>query len=200
MSEQRADGSPERMAAAEAELEALFPRVYNELRALAHRHLRGEREGHTLGTTGLVHEAYLKLAALDRMHWVNQSHVLGLAARAMRRILIDYAVSRRTEKRGGGVDFARLDDAMIMADSRGEELIALDEALQRLHTVDPRLSRVVECRFFGGMTEQETAEALHVAVRTVRRDWIKARGLLYQALRADAPHDNPRSTEQPDDQ
>lgn len=106
--------------ATDDELEALFPRVYDELRAMAHRHLRGERTQHTLGTTGLVHEAYLKLAALDRIRWMNQSHVLGMAARAMRRILIDYAVARRADKRGGGVEAATLDDALVMAGSRRE--------------------------------------------------------------------------------
>jgi len=166
----------------EAALEALFPRVYDDLRVMAHRHLRGEREGHTLGTTGLVHEAYLKLAALDRMQWVNQAHVLGLAARAMRRILIDYAVARRAEKRGGGLDLATLDDALLMAESRGEELIALDEALQRLAVVDVRLARVVECRFFGGMSIEETADALSTSPATVKRDWTLARAWLNRAL------------------
>lgn len=184
MNEELREGTPERTVDADAELEALFPRVYEELRAIAHRHLHGERDGHTLGTTGLVHEAYLKLAALDRMRWVNQSHVLGLAARAMRRILIDHAVTRRTAKRGGGVDLATLDDAMLMADSRGEELIALDEALQRLGAVDARLSRVVECRFFGGMSIEETAEAMGTSPATVKRDWALARAWLNRALEA----------------
>ncbi len=167
---------------AEAELEALFPRVYDELRVLAHRHLRGERTQHTLGTTALVHEAYLKLAALDRIRWMNQAHVLGLAARAMRRILIDYAVARRAEKRGGGLDAATLDDALAMAASRSDELIALDEALQRLALVEARLARVVECRFFGGMSIEETAEALGTSPATVKRDWTVARAWLNRTL------------------
>ncbi len=170
--------------ATDDELEALFPRVYDELRAMAHRHLRGERTQHTLGTTGLVHEAYLKLAALDRIRWMNQSHVLGMAARAMRRILIDYAVARRADKRGGGVEPATLDDALVMAGSRSEELIALDEALQRLQQVDERLARVVECRFFGGMSIEETAEAVGTSPATVKRDWTVARAWLNRALDA----------------
>ena len=170
--------------ATDDELEALFPRVYDELRAMAHRHLRGERTQHTLGTTGLVHEAYLKLAALDRIRWMNQSHVLGMAARAMRRILIDYAVARRADKRGGGVEPATLDDALVMAGSRSEELIALDEALQRLQQVDERLARVVECRFFGGMSIEETAEAVGTSPATVKRDRTVARAWLNRALDA----------------
>lgn len=184
MSGPHAEGAPTRPENADAELEALFPRVYDELRAMAHRQLRRERVEHTLGTTGLVHEAYLKLAALDRMRWVSQAHVMGLAARAMRRILIDYAVARRTEKRGGGVKFATLDDAMHMADARGEELIALDEALQQLSVVNARLARVVECRFFGGMSIEETAEALDTSPATVKRDWTLARAWLNRTLEA----------------
>lgn len=165
-----------------AELDALFPHVYDELRAMAHRHLLGERTQHTLGTTGLVHEAYLRLAALDRIRFANPSHVLGVAATAMRRILIDYAVARRADKRGGGVDAAPLDDALVMAASRSEELIALDEALQRLGAFDARLARVVECRFFGGMSIEETAEAMGTSPATVKRDWTLARAWLNREL------------------
>lgn len=168
--------------AADDDLEALFPKVYDELRVVAHRYLRGEREGHTLGTTGLVHEAYLKLIELDRIRFMNPSHVLALAARAMRRILINYAVARQADKRGGGVQMSTLDDAMVMAESRSEELIMLDEALVRLHAVDARLSRVVECRFFGGMSIEETAEALDTSPATVKRDWTVARAWLNREL------------------
>ncbi len=172
------DTSPERDPA----LDALYPLVYGELRALAHRHLRGERPDHSLGTTGLVHEAYLKLSRLDRVRWMNQSHVLGVAAQAMRRILVDHAAARRADKRGGGRDQVALDDAMAMAESRGEELLALDEALVALAGVEERLARVVECRFFGGMSIEETAEALGISTATVKRDWTIARAWLNREL------------------
>jgi RNA polymerase sigma factor (TIGR02999 family) len=168
----------------EPALDALYPVVYGELRAMAHRHLRGERPDHTLGTTGLVHEAYLKLARLDRIEWMNPAHVLGMAARAMRRILVDHATARRADKRGGGVEPVTLDDALMMAEMRGDELLALDEALRKLATVDERLARVVECRFFGGMSIEETAEAIEVSPATVKRDWTVARAWLNRELSA----------------
>lgn len=164
------------------ELEALYAHLYDDLRLMAHRQLRGERTEHTLGTTALVHEAYLKLAALDRMRWMNQAHVLGSAATAMRRILVDYAIARRAEKRGGGVEPATLDDALAMAASRSDELIALDEALQRLGERDPRLARVVECRFFGGMSIEETADVMATSPATVKRDWALARAWLNREM------------------
>lgn len=166
----------------DAALDTLFPVVYNELRAMAHRHLRGERPNHTLGTTGLVHEAYLKLARLDRIQWMNPGHILGLAAQAMRRILVDHAVARCTEKRGGGTELAPLDEALAIAEARGEELIALDAALYALAVVDARLARVVECRFFGGMSVEETAEAMDISPATVKRDWTVARAWLNREL------------------
>ena len=165
-----------------AELQAMYADMYDELRVLAHRQLRGERTQHTLGTTALVHEAYLKLAALDRMRWMNQAHVLGSAATAMRRILVDYAVARRAEKRGGGAEPATLDDALVMAASRSEELIALDDALQRLSDRDARLARVVECRFFGGMSIEETADVMGTSPATVKRDWAMARAWLNREM------------------
>jgi RNA polymerase sigma factor (TIGR02999 family) len=183
-------GEPQELSSAgavghdDAALDALFPRVYDELRAIAHRHLRGERTQHTLGTTALVHEAYLKLAVLDRIRWLNPAQVLGLAARAMRRILVDYAVARRADKRGGGATALTLDDAMAMATSRSDELLALEEALQQLAHVDARLARVVECRFFGGMSIEETAEAMATSPATVKRDWTVARAWLNRALEA----------------
>jgi RNA polymerase sigma factor (TIGR02999 family) len=166
----------------EPTLDALYPLVYSELRDLAHRQLRGERTGHTLGTTGLVHEAYLKLTRLDRVRWMNRAHVLGLAAQAMRRILVDHAEARRAAKRGGGIAPMPLDDAMAMAESRGDELLALEEALLALAAVEPRLARVVECRFFGGMSVEETAEALEISTATVKRDWAIARAWLNREL------------------
>jgi RNA polymerase sigma factor (TIGR02999 family) len=165
-----------------AELDDVFPAVYDELRRLAHRHLRGERTGHTLGTTALVHEAYLELSKLDHIKWPGRPYMLAAASRAMRRILIDFAVARRAQKRGGGVTAEPLEDAMVMAVSRGDELLALDEALGRLAAVNERYARVVECRFFGGMSVEETAEALGTSAATVKRDWSMARAWLNREL------------------
>ena len=163
-------------------LDELFPVVYEELKRVAHRHLRGERPGHTLGTTALVHEAYLEMAKLDHLRWPGRVYTLAAASRAMRRILIDYAVARRAQKRGGGVEAEALDDAVAMAISRGDELLALDEALDRLAGVNERYGRVVECRFFGGMSVEETAEALGTSPATVKRDWTMARAWLNREL------------------
>jgi RNA polymerase sigma factor (TIGR02999 family) len=164
-------------------LDDVFAAVYEELKRVAHRHLRGERTAHTLGTTALVHEAYLELAKLDRVqHWPGRPYMLAAASKAMRRILIDYAVARRAQKRGGGIDAEPLDDAVAMAISRGDELLALDEALDRLTGVNERYGRVVECRFFGGMSVDETAEALGTSAATVKRDWTMARAWLNREL------------------
>ena len=164
------------------ELRDLFATVYAELRRVAHRHLDGERTGHTLGTTGLVHEAYLELARLDRIQWPSRAYVLAAASQAMRRILIDYALARRAQKRGGGAELLPLDDAVVMAVSRSDTLLALDEALDRLAEVNPRCARVVECRFYGGMSIEETAEALETSPATVKREWSFARAYLNRAL------------------
>ena len=167
-----------------AGLDDIFPVVYEELRRVAHRHLRSERTGHTLGTTGLVHEAWLELARLEHIRWPGRAYVLAAASRAMRRILVDYAIARRAQKRGGGITLAPLDDAAAMAVERGDELLALDEALERLAHFNGRLSRVVECRFFGGMSVEETAEALGTSPATVKRDWGVARAWLNRELAA----------------
>ena len=164
------------------DLDAVFPVVYEELRRVAHRHLRGELTGHTLGTTALVHEAYLELARLDHIRWPGRDYVLAAASRAMRRVLVVYAVARKAEKRGGGAIGEPLDDAVAMAASRGDELLALDEALDRLAAVNERYARVVECRFFGGMCVEETAEALGTSPATVKRDWTLARAWLNRDL------------------
>jgi RNA polymerase sigma factor (TIGR02999 family) len=169
-------------------LDQLLPRVYEELRRIAHRRLGHERENHTLGTTALVNEAYLKLVDQSRAQWADRAHFFAVAARVMRRILVDYARRHMAQKRGGATAAVSLDDealanATLVADQRADELLALDDALTRLAELDERLSRVVECRFFGGLTEEETAEALSVTARTVRRDWVKAKGWLHQALR-----------------
>jgi RNA polymerase sigma factor (TIGR02999 family) len=167
-------------------MDRLFPLVYDQLRRIAHRRLQDERPGHTLGTTGLVHETYLKLVDQTRVEWRDRRHFFRVASMAMRRILVDYARRDRALRRGGGLDRVALDEdaAAIEAsiDARGERLLALDEALERLAAIDERLSQVVECRYFGGLTEEETAEALGTSSRTVQRDWAKARGWLYLEL------------------
>jgi RNA polymerase sigma factor (TIGR02999 family) len=164
-------------------VDRLFPLVYGELRRISHRLQSGERPGHTLGTTGLVHEAYLKLADLNRMEWTDRAHFLAVASRAMRRILVDYARERGAGKRGGGAVAVTLDDGAMSLDERADTLVAVDDALTRLGGHDERLMRVVECRFFGGLTEEETAAAIGVTTRTVQRDWVKAKGWLAEALR-----------------
>jgi RNA polymerase sigma factor (TIGR02999 family) len=159
----------------------LYAAVYDELRRIAHRQLQGERPDHTLGTTGLVHETYMKLVDLDRVEWQDRGHFFRAAAGAMRRILVDYARKHQAARRGGGVSPGFLDDDAPAAE-RSDMLVALDEALERLARLSERMSRVVECRFFGGLTEDETAEALGVTARTVERDWAKARAWLYLEL------------------
>ena len=166
-----------------AAFDQMFPLVYDELRRIAHRQLGRERADQTIGTTALVHEAYLRLVDQTRAQLTDRAHFFAVAARAMRRILVDYARRHRAAKRGGAQAPVSLEDATLVADQRADSLVALDEALTRLAEVEDRLSRVVECRFFGGLTEEETAVALGVTARTVRRDWVKAKGWLSQELR-----------------
>ncbi|MEP7347494.1 MAG: ECF-type sigma factor [Gemmatimonadaceae bacterium] len=163
-------------------VERLVPLVYDQLRAIARRHLRGEQAGHTLSTTALVHEAYLRLVNVPELPEENRVRFLAAASVAMRRVLLDYARSRKADKRGGMQQRVTLTDAIEVASGEGGELLVLDDALTRLSSIDPRLVRVVECRFFGGMTEDETALALGTSVRTVRRDWLKAKGWLAAEL------------------
>jgi RNA polymerase sigma factor (TIGR02999 family) len=165
---------------------SIFPLVYDELRRLAHRHLAREADGRTLGTTELVHEAYLRLIDQTRVEWTGRAHFLGVAAIAMRRILVDRARSRGRLKRGGARVAVPLELIDVSADERAELVVALDEALDRLRALDVRQARVVECRFFGGMTEEETAQAIGIGVRTAKRDWAKAKSWLYAEL-----HDGP---------
>jgi RNA polymerase sigma factor (TIGR02999 family) len=159
--------------------------VYDELRRIAHRELKRERAGHTLSTTALVSECYLRLLGDTHIEWADRVSFLSAAAIAMRRILVDYARTRSRAKRGGGKLQMALDEADLAVENRAELLVALDEALGRLTALDERLGRVVEFRFFGGMTEEEIASALGVTPRTVRRDWLKARAWLYTELGAD---------------
>ena len=164
-------------------MEEMFPLVYDELRRMAARRLRDERTSHTLSATALVHETWLELTKLNRIQWQNRSHYLAIAAQAMRRILIDYAVARGRQKRGGGLSPIPLDgEVWAVAESRGEELLALDEALVRLGTMNDRQARIVECRFYGGMSVEETAETLHVSPATVKREWATARAWLNREL------------------
>jgi RNA polymerase sigma factor (TIGR02999 family) len=172
------DGGP-------AAFERLLPLVYDELRAIAHRQLRGERADHTLGTTGLVHEAYLRLVDQRRVDWRDRTHFFSVSARVMRRVLVDYARRRGARKREGLRDALPLDDAVAAANAQADLIVALDEALERLAALEQRQARVVEYRFFGGYTEEETAELLGVSSRTVRNDWVKAKGWLYRELRGD---------------
>jgi RNA polymerase sigma factor (TIGR02999 family) len=162
-------------------LDRVFQLVYGELRRIASRQLRGERDDHTLSTTGLVHETYLRLASQSRVQWQDRAHFYRAAAGAMRRILVDYARRYLADRRGGGLRRVTLDEEATAAE-RGETLLALDEALKGLAALDQRLSQVVECRYFGGLTEEETADALGITARTVRRDWAKARCWLYLEL------------------
>ena len=170
-----------------AAVDVLLPHVYGEMQALAERQLRRERDGHTLNATALVHEAYLKLVRQDRADWQNRAHFLGVAAVAMRRILINYARGRRAEKRGGGDPLATFDDGAVGRVARSDELLAPDESLDRLAERSERQARVVELSFFGGLTQPEIAEALGISEPTVRRDWRMARAWLSHDLRDDGP-------------
>jgi RNA polymerase sigma factor (TIGR02999 family) len=156
--------------------------AYRELRAIAHRRLMaGDRNG-TLSTTALVNEAYLKLVDQSKSQWENRAHFLALASVVMRHVLVDRAREHNTAKRGGMRQRVTLDDAVLSVDVEADVLLQLNDALDRLAAFEPRLARVVECRFFGGLTEKETADALDLTVRTVQRDWVKARVLLQRAL------------------
>jgi len=164
-------------------VDKLLPLVYDELRRLAHGQLRGERADHTLNATALVHEAYLKLVDQERVNWQNRAHFFAIAAQSMRRILINYAESRRAQKRGGGQAVATFSDELMGGETKAEELIDLDEALKRLEELNERQSKVVEFRFFGGLSQEEIAEVLGVSVPTVKRDWRVAKAWLSRELR-----------------
>jgi RNA polymerase sigma factor (TIGR02999 family) len=163
----------------------LLPLVYDEFRALARHYLAQERMNHTLQPTALVHEAYMKLVDQTRVDWQGKSHFFAVAAQAMRRILVDHARSRQREKRGGGRARVVLDEAVALSPQKDEDVLALDEALERLAQLDPRQAKVVELRFFGGLNVEEVAEALGVSKRTVEGDWTFARAWLSRELRGD---------------
>ena len=163
-------------------LDQVVALTYLELRAIAHRRLAVGGRGGTLSTTGLVHEAYLKLVDQSRAGWQDRAHFLALASLAMRHVLVDRARERGALKRGGARRQITLDEEVLAVEDQPEVLLQLNEALDRLAIREPRLARVVECRFFGGLTEQETADALGLTTRTVQRDWVKARVLLRRVL------------------
>ena len=166
-------------------LDRLLPLVYSELRQIAGHRLRRERRDHTLNATALVHEAYIKLMDADNISWQNRAHFFAIASRVMRQILISYARKHNAEKRGGGTPDTVLEGKEISLGQRADELIALDDALTRLASFDERMAKVVEYRFFGGLTIEETASVLDVSTMTVKRDWNKAKAWLYRELRAE---------------
>jgi RNA polymerase sigma factor (TIGR02999 family) len=173
----------------QAAFERLTPLVYDELRRRARHYLRGERPNHPLQPTALVHEVYLRLVNLDQVDWQDRTHFFALAARQMRRILVDSARARRFQKRGGGAVSVTFDDALAVSE-RGPDLVALDEALDLLAEKDERKARVVELRFFGGLTNEEIAAALGISTDTVTRDWQMAKLWLRRALRKDGRSDD----------
>ncbi len=163
-------------------LDELLPKVYAELQQLARRRLRDERAGHTLDTTALVHEAYLRLKPLDEGQWRDRAHFFALASKVMRNVLVDYARRRSADKRGGAQTSITLDPDRHAIEPRLPEFLAVNDALDQLAALDPRLVQVVECRFFGGLSGPETAEALGTSLRTVERDWTRARAYLQELL------------------
>jgi len=165
-----------------AALERLTPLVYEELRRLAHQHMNRERRDHTLQTSALVNEAYLRLVEQRDVRWQNRAHFFSIASRLMRRILVDHARAQRYAKRGGNAIQVSLDETALVSQERAGELVALDEALTSLAVIDQRKSQVVELRFFGGMSVEETAAALDVSPITVKRDWSTAKAWLYRAI------------------
>lgn len=166
----------------QAALDRLYPLVYDELRRMAHRYMSRERKGHTLQTTALINEAYLRLVEQKHVQWANRAHFFGISAQIMRRILIDHARRYEYSKRGGGTQKVSLEEVAVVAKERSRELLAVDEALTRLGEIDPRRSQVVELRFFGGLTNDEIAALLKISANTVTRDWNLARAWLYQEL------------------
>ena len=166
----------------QAALDKLVHLVDKELHRLAHHYMRRENRGHTLQTTALVNEAYMRLIDQRHMHWKNRAHFFALAGQLMRRILVDHARGRQSAKRGGCAHRISFDEAMVISNERGADLIALDEALDKLAAIDARKSKIVEARFFGGLSVEETAEALHISPASVMRDWSLAKAWLYDSL------------------
>lgn len=169
----------------EQALEKVTPVLYKELHRMAHRYMRQERAGHTLQTTALINEAYLRLIGWKNVHWRNRAHFFGVSAQLMRKILVDFARSRNYAKRGAGAQVVTFEDGPDLSRDRARDILALDEALQRLSTIDPRKSRIVELRFFGGLNLEETAEVVKVSSRTIRREWELAKVWLARAMSAE---------------
>jgi RNA polymerase sigma factor (TIGR02999 family) len=165
-----------------AAIEELTPLIYQELRRIAHRYMQRERKGHTLQTTALINEAYIRLAGPEKTRWQDRSHFLAVSAQVMRHVLIDHARRRRYLKHGGELQQVSMSEASLMSEHRAAELISLDEALEDLKKIDQRKNRVVELRYFGGLSLAETAEVLGVSLMTVRRDWRAARAWLFRAV------------------
>jgi RNA polymerase sigma factor (TIGR02999 family) len=174
----------------EAALQKLTPLVYEELRHLAHRYMEGQRPGHTLQTTALVHEAYLRLVDQTKPNFTNRSHFFAVAAKAMRQILVDYAKSQQRQKRGAGANKVELDEEAMISPEQSDAILDLDDALERLTSLDSRAARGVELRYFGGLNQDEIAEVLKISAVTVRRDWVFARAWLYKELHVPANHAN----------
>ena len=166
----------------QAAFDKLMPLIDEELRRLAHRYMSRERAGHTLQTTALVNEAFVKLVNRKNLHWQNRAHFFGIAAQVMRTILVDHARRHASVKRGGGARKLELDEALVVSQQKASEVIALDEALKQLALIDPRQSRIVELRFFGGLSVEEAAEVLHVSPATIKREWSTAKAWLYHEL------------------
>lgn len=171
-------------------LNRLMPLVYGELRRMSSHYLRGERKNHTLQSAALVHEAYLRLVGRQNVHWKNRAHFLGVAAQVIRSILVDHARARAAAKRGAGAVTLTVNELSAVTRQPEVDVIELDTALNRLAHVDPQQSRIVELRFFAGLTNEETAEVLGVSASTVKRDWTHARAWIYRALTGDAPPAN----------
>ena len=167
----------------DAALEELLPLVHQELRRLARRYMFGERPGHTLQTTALVNEAYLRLVNSRQVSWQNRTHFFAISAQLMRRILVDYARARGSQKRGGGVPKVTLDEELMAPQEKGQDLVALDDALKALAHIDPRKCKVIELRFFGGLSVDETAEVLKISPDTILRDWRLAKAWLAREMR-----------------
>lgn len=163
-------------------LDKLMPLIYEELRRLAHRYMSRERAGHTMQTTALVNEAYVRLVNRKNVHWQDRAHFFAIAAELMRTILVDHARSHASTKRGGGARKLSLDEALVVSQERAADVVALDEALRALALIDPKQSRIVELRFFGGLTIEETAEVLDLSAATIKREWSTAKAWLYHEL------------------
>jgi RNA polymerase sigma factor (TIGR02999 family) len=168
-------------------LDKLMPVVEDELRRLAHRYMSRERAGHTLQTTALVNEAYVRLVNRKKAHWQNRAHFFGIAAQLMRTILVDHARSHACVKRGGGAGKLEFDEAIVVSQQRASDVVRLDEALKELALIDPHQSRIVELRFFGGLTVEQTAEVLQVSPATIKREWSTAKAWLHRQLATTDP-------------